>query len=93
MSLLETIKTSLHIEHGEDDELLQGFISAAINYAEAYQHIPAGTYATEVIPQVTEAAIIMLAVHFYKIRHSTDGYYADSIGAGKHVWDMVKYLL
>jgi hypothetical protein len=42
--LLEKVKANLIIDHGADDSLISGFIRAALSYAEAYQHIPEGSY-------------------------------------------------
>ena len=48
MTLLEKVKKNLILEHSEDDELLQMYITAAVSYAESYQHIAEGYYsATE----------------------------------------------
>ncbi len=42
-TLLEKVKANLILEHSADDALLQGYITAAVSYAESYQHIPEGT--------------------------------------------------
>jgi hypothetical protein len=42
--LLGVVKANLLLQHDEDDDLLRGYSRAAVNYAESYQHIPAGTY-------------------------------------------------
>ena len=44
--LLSKVKANLILEHSADDELLKGYITAAVSYAESYQHIPAGHYRT-----------------------------------------------
>jgi uncharacterized phage protein (predicted DNA packaging) len=94
MDLLDKVKANLILQHDQDDTLLEQFIAAAVNYAESFQHIPAGTYATEPMPPTTEQAIIMLASHFYESRDgSTGGFFADSVQAGKQVWDTVNMLL
>ena len=49
MTLLEKVKKNLILEHDKDDELLESYISAAVAYAESYQHIPEGTYSDEVM--------------------------------------------
>jgi len=93
-TLLEKVKANLILEHDQDDALLQNLISAAINYAESFQHIPTGTYAENPIPPTTEQAIIMLASHFYESRDgSTGGFFADSVQAGQQVWNTVNMLL
>ena len=94
MILIEKVKANLILQNNEDDELLLHFINAAISYAESFQHIPAGTYTTQEIPPTTEQGIIMLASHFYESRDgSTGGFFADSVQAGKQVWDTVNMLL
>ena len=65
-ALLTKVKQNLILEHSEDDELLRGYITAAISYAESYQHIPAGTYQVDPMPPTTEQAVIMLSTHFYE---------------------------
>lgn len=42
--LLSKVKENLILEHDADDKLLERFITAAISYAESYQHIAAGYY-------------------------------------------------
>ena len=44
MTLLEKVKANLILEHSADDELLQMYITAAVMYAESYQHLPENTY-------------------------------------------------
>ena len=93
-ALLKKVKQNLILEHSEDDDLLRGFITAAISYAESYQHIPAGTYQVEAMPPTTEQAIIMLSSHFYESRDgSTGGFFADNVQAGQQVWETVNLLL
>jgi len=94
MTLLEKVKANLILEHDQDNALLRGFIAAAVDYAEGYQHIPTGTYATEDFPPTTEQAVIMLASHFYESRDgSTAGFFADNVPAAQQVWNTVKLLL
>ena len=38
-TLLEKVKANLILEHSVDDALLQSYITAAVSYAESYQHI------------------------------------------------------
>lgn len=42
--LLSKVKANLILEHTADDELLKSYITAAVSYAESYQHIPEGFY-------------------------------------------------
>ena len=52
--LLKKVKQNLILEHNEDNDLLTGYITAAISYAESYQHIPAGAYQIDPMPPTTE---------------------------------------
>lgn len=93
-TLLEKVKANLILEHSADDALLQGYITAAISYAESYQHIPEGHYRENPMPATTEQAVIMLASHFYESRDgSTGGFFADNVQAGQQVWNTVNLLL
>ncbi len=92
--LLTKVKQNLILDHTADDDLLESYITAAISYAESYQHIPAGTYAENPMPATTEQAVIMLASHFYESRDgSTGGFFADNVQAGQQVWNTVNLLL
>ena len=93
-ALLQKVKQNLIMEHSEDDDLLRSYITAAISYAESYQHIPAGTYQQESMPPTTEQAVVMLSSHFYESRDgSTGGFFADNVQAGQQVWVTVNLLL
>ena len=86
-TLLTKVKANVILEHDTDDELLQRLIDAAVAYAESYQHLTAGTYEAAVMPPTTEAAVIMLASHFYESRDgSTGGFFSDNVQAGQQVW-------
>jgi len=92
--LLPKVKANLILEHGADDDLLKGFIRAAVYYAESYQHLPREHYRTKPLPPTTEQAIIMLSSHFYESRDgSTAGFFGDNTNAAKQVWDTVNMLL
>ena len=92
--LLTKVKKNLILEHSADDELIKGFITAAVSYAESYQHIQEGYYTENAMPATTEQAVIMLASHFYECRDgSTGGFFGDNVQAGKQVWDTVNMLL
>ena len=92
--LLTKVKQNLILEHEADDSLLKSYITAAVSYAESYQHIPAGTYAEKPMPPTTEQAVIMLASHFYESRDgSTGGFFSDNVQAGQQVWETVNLLL
>ena len=92
--LLGKVKQNLIIDHAADDALLQSFITAAVSYAESYQHIPEGHYRENPMPATTEQAVVMLASHFYESRDgSTGGFFADSPNAAQQVWNTVNLLL
>ena len=92
--LLSKVKQNLILDHDIDDDLLNGFIDAAVSYAESYQHIPAGTYYEKEMPPTTEQAVIMLSSHFYESRDgSTGGFFSDNVQAGQQVWQTVNLLL
>ena len=92
--LLQKVKQNLILEHNADDELLKMYITAAVSYAESYQHISEGYYSENPMPPTTEQAVIMLASHFYESRDgSTGGFFADNIQAGQQVFNTVNQLL
>ena len=93
-ALLKKVKANLILNHSEDDDLLLTYITAAVSYAESYQHIPEGTYQNAPMPPTTEQAVIMLSSHFYESRDgSTGGFFADNTGAAQQVWNTVTLLL
>ena len=92
--LLTKVKQNLILEHSADDVLLVNYITAAISYAESYQHIEQGYYTENPMPPTTEQAVIMLSSHFYESRDgSTGGFFGDNVQAGKQVWNTVNMLL
>ena len=94
--LLEKVKLNLILEHDQDDDLLRHFISAAVAYAERYQHKKVGSLlkSKSKIPATTEQAIIMMASHFYESRDGgTGGFFADSVGAAQQVRTAIDSLL
>ena len=92
--LLTKVKQNLILEHSADDVLLVNYITAAVCYAESYQHVEQGYYTENPMPPTTEQAVIMLASHFYESRDgSTGGFFGDNVQAGKQVWDTVNMLL
>jgi len=94
MTLLEKVKANLILEHSENDELLQLYITTAVKYAESYQHLSENFYADNQMPPTTEQAVIMLSSHFYESRDgSTGGFYSDSVQAAEQVWNTVNLLL
>jgi len=94
MTLLEKVKANLILEHSTDDELLQLYLTAAISYAESYQHLTENYYTDHQMPPTTEQAVIMLSSHFYESRDgSTGGFFSDNVQAGQQVWKTVNLLL
>lgn len=92
--LLQKVKQNLILEHNADDELMKMYLTAAVSYAESYQHISEGYYSENPMPPTTEQAVIMLASHFYESRDgSTGGFFADNIQAGQQVFNTVNQLL
>ena len=92
--LLTKVKQNLILEHSVDDALIKSYITAAVSYAESYQHIAAGHYTEHAMPATTEQAVIMLASHFYESRDgSTGGFFADNPQAATQVWNTVNLLL
>ena len=92
--LLTKVKQNLILEHSEDDVLLVNSITAAVSYAESYQHLEQGYYTDNPMSATTEQAVIMLSSHFYESRDgSTGGFFGDNVQAGKQVWDTVNMLL
>ena len=92
--LLIKVKENLILEHSVDDELLKQFITAAISYAESYQHIEEGFYKTNKMPETTKQAVIMLVTHFYESRDgSTGGFFSDNVNASSQIWNTVNLLL
>ena len=92
--LLQKVKANLILDHSADDDLLRGYITAAVSYAESYQHIPEGFYTENPMPATTQQAVIMLASHFYESRDgSTGGFFADNPQAAQQVWHTVDLLL
>ncbi len=94
MTLLEKVKQNLIVTHNEDDALLEGFITAAISYAEGYQHLGMDFYTENNMSPTTEQGVIMLASHFYESRDgSTGGFFNDNVSASEQVWKTVHLLL
>ncbi len=92
--LFGKVKDNLLLNHDADDNLLTHYISAAVSYAESYQHLEEGYYDVNEMPPTTEQAVIMLASHFYESRDgSTGGFFSDNVQAGQQVWNTVNLLL
>ena len=92
--LLEQVKQNLIITFSDDDSLIISFISAAISYAEGYQHLEEGYYRENEMSERTRQAIIMLSTHFYESRDgSTGGFFADNTNASEQTYRTVNRLL
>ncbi len=92
--LLDKVKENLMLSHSEDDALIERLITAAVSYAEGFQHLCEGYYNENTMPPSTEQAVIMLASHFYESRDgSTGGFFADNVSASQQVWNTVNLLL
>lgn len=92
--LLQKVKANLILEHDEDDNLIRSYIIAAVSYAESYQHLAEHFYAENPMSATTEQAIIMLTSHFYESRDGgTGGFFANSVGASRQIWETVNLLL
>ena len=92
--LLDKVKSNLIITFEDDDELLISYISAAISYAEGYQHLDEDYYKSHDMTERTKQAVIMLSSHFYESRDgSTGGFFADNTNASENVYKTVNRLL
>ena len=93
-ALLQRVKDNLILTHSVDDALLESYITAAVAYAESYQHIAEGYYQDHPMPPTTEQAVVMLTSHFYESRDgSTGGFFQDNPQAAQQVWNTVNLLL
>ena len=94
MTLIEKVKKNLVLEHNEDDQLLESYITAATAYAEGYQRKFVGFYEEQTMDPITEQAVIMLSSHFYESRDgSTGGFFHDKVDASEQTWEVVRTLL
>ena len=94
--LLIKVKSNLVLQHDEDDELLLGYIAAAVSYAESYQKKPWEFYSKRGnnMTAATQHAVVMLCCHFYESRDGgTGGFFADNTHAAGQVWQAVHRLL
>ena len=94
------VKANLILEGTDDDALISRYISAAVSYAEAYQHLPDGYYSGgcaceghEMKPR-TAQAVIVLASHYYESRDlGTGGYFGNRSDAAARTMEAVDDLL
>lgn len=93
-ALLRAVKKNLILGHGEDDKLILGYVAAAVDYAERYQHKAESYYSSNLMPPSTVQAVVMLASHFYESRDgSTGGFFGDNVSAARQVDEAVERLL
>ena len=93
-NLLHDLKSNLVLEHDEDDLMLRGYLAAAIDYAESYQHREPEDYDVNAMSASTRQAVLLRASHFYESRDgSTAGFFGDGVEAGRNVWKTVNTLL
>jgi uncharacterized phage protein (predicted DNA packaging) len=94
-ALLPELKQNLILDHDEDDELLKRYIEHAVAYAETYQKKPNGAYSNiDDMPLTTRQAVVMLATYYYESRDgATGGFFAVSVRAGEHVWEVINPML
>ena len=100
--LLKACKENLILDGNDEDAYLTGLITAAIAYAEAYQHLPDQYYTTtpdgqatpnEMSPRTVQA-VVMLVTQWYESRTGgTGGFFADSASAASQSYDAVNTLL
>lgn len=94
MNLLDDVKRNLVLEHDEDDFLLHGYISSAVDYAVKYQHLDDGYYGTHPMSPSTRQAVIMLASHLYESRDgATGGFFYDNFQAAEQSMTAINNLL
>jgi uncharacterized phage protein (predicted DNA packaging) len=94
MALIDKVKANLILDHLEDDALVEGYITAAVSYAEGFQHLGKDYYQLNAMSPATEQGVIMLASHFYESRDgSTGGFFNDDVRASEQVWKTVHLLL
>lgn len=92
--LLPKVKENLIISFNDDDNLILSFITAAIEYAESYQHLEAHYYQDHEMGETTKQGVIMLASYFYESRDgSSGGFFASSASASEQTWKVVNNLL
>ena len=89
--LLPMVKANLILTHNEDDELLRGFIRAALDYAKEYQK---RKRIWTTLPPSTSQAVVMLVSHWYESRDGgTGGFFADTAAAAGRSMDAIHRLL
>src|SRR5690625_4724318 len=94
MTLLESVKANLILEHNEADVLLEMYIAASISYAESFQHLKEGYYNENEMTPVTRQSIIMHSSHFYESRDgSTGDFIFDTDLAGEKARETINNLL
>jgi len=88
--LLAKVKQNLIITFDNDDDLIREKIRNAVDYAAHFTH----TELTDDLKSLTEAAIIVLASHWYESRDaSSGGYFGDRTDAAKQIMETVDNML
>lgn len=96
------VKANLILEGTDDDALISRYISAAVSYAEGFQHLPEGYYSTipdgatepPAMQPRTAQAVIVLASHYYESRDlGTGGYFGNRSDAAARTMEAVDDLL
>jgi hypothetical protein len=89
--LLPKVKANLILSHDTDDELIRGYIRAALDFAYTYQKL---TEVWKELPPVTGQAVIMLSSHWYESRDgSTGGFFANNTQGATNAMSAVMRLL
>ena len=92
--LLPKVKENLIISFDDDDSLILSFITAAIEYAESYQHLEEHYYQSHDMGETTKQGVIMLASYFYESRDGASaGFFSSSASANEQTWHTVNMLL
>lgn len=90
----EEVKSNLILSGNADDDLITSYISAAVSYAEGYQHLEDGYYAVNEMPARTKQAVIMLASHYYESRDGgVGGFFSQNADAARQAKIAVDNLL
>ena len=77
-----------------DDDLLTTLLSAAVSYAEAYQHLPDGFYEANEMPARTQQGVVMLVTFWYESRDGgSGGFFSNSTAAAQQATVAINNLL
>ena len=96
------VKANLILTGDDEDSFISSLISAAVSYAEAFQHLPDGFYTTvpagaSAPPEMaarTKQAVIMLVTSWFESRDGgSGGFFQQSAAAGAQASEAVDNLL